>query len=512
MRAHRAAPPAARAAPVGCCSRGAAARRRRRPAAAPAGAAGPVTDSGQQQGDPLAAVYVDARAEPPPFLGPVAAVHLPGKGRGLVATSALVPGQLLLVSPPLALVRCEMGNIPDHDALLDAVVSGAARFTPWTAAWLTALAATTDDDGNPAAPPTGGAPARAPAAVPPMLPPPGEPEAGGVGFDELRPGMTLEQLWAAIVLNCYGEGYQDLPATLAAGPDAALSGHLGLWGPFSLLNHACCPNAVAYTLRDAMVVRAAAAVAEGEELCINYLGRGALEPLAQRQANLDASYGFTCTCARCVDEAAAAGAAAPSGASLGELLAGLVDAVPAWDERLAQLLGGGARDGPGADDGESAAGAATQPDRAGLAQLAAELQARWRDVDGAAAAAGGGDAAAAARLRAWTGASAFDLLGLLHEAQAGAGQPAGATLDAVLRVCEQVCPGSDLHVFEAVRRLAAAQAAPGGADDGAPAARAASDALARAVVARYGPALLHGDGALARLVAASVEACHMVRL
>jgi hypothetical protein len=61
------------------------------------------------------------------------------------------------------------------------------------------------------------------------------------------------------------------------------------------------PNAIAYTLRHGiMVVRAATKVASGAELCLNYLGRGALRPLSQRQIELQASYGFTCACQRCV--------------------------------------------------------------------------------------------------------------------------------------------------------------------------------------------------------------------
>lgn len=62
----------------------------------------------------------------------------------------------------------------------------------------------------------------------------------------------------------------------------------------------CSPNAVNYTLRDSMVVRAAAALPPGTELCINYLGRGALRPLSQRQLELEACYGFKCSCPRCV--------------------------------------------------------------------------------------------------------------------------------------------------------------------------------------------------------------------
>jgi len=44
-------------------------------------------------------------------------------------------------------------------------------------------------------------------------------------------------LYLVAVLNCYGEGFPDLPASLCAG--SPLNSQLGLWGPFSLINHAC---------------------------------------------------------------------------------------------------------------------------------------------------------------------------------------------------------------------------------------------------------------------------------
>jgi hypothetical protein len=47
-----------------------------------------------------------------------------------------------------------------------------------------------------------------------------------------------------------------------------------------------------------MVVRAGRRVAAGEEVQINYLGRGALRPLGQRRAELEGGYGFTCACDR----------------------------------------------------------------------------------------------------------------------------------------------------------------------------------------------------------------------
>lgn len=62
----------------------------------------------------------------------------------------------------------------------------------------------------------------------------------------------------------------------------------------------CSPNVVNYTLRECIVVRCCAPIAAGEELSINYLGRTALTPLAQRQQELEACYGFKCDCRRWV--------------------------------------------------------------------------------------------------------------------------------------------------------------------------------------------------------------------
>ena len=99
-------------------------------------------------------------------------------------------------------------------------------------------------------------------------------------------------------LNCFGEQFQDLPTALCRGDP--LHSQLGLWPVFSMLNHSCIPNAVNYTLGPAgyMVVRACRPIMAGEEVCINYLGRGSLRPAVERQRELEESYGFLCGCPR----------------------------------------------------------------------------------------------------------------------------------------------------------------------------------------------------------------------
>lgn len=52
---------------------------------------------------------------------------------------------------------------------------------------------------------------------------------------------------------------------------------------------------------------------------------------------------------------------------------------------------------------------------------------------------------------AWVLASGFDLLGLLYDVAEGCEQQDPSVLAAIVTVCEKVCPGSDLHLFQALR-------------------------------------------------------------
>ncbi|KAF6253937.1 hypothetical protein COO60DRAFT_370678 [Scenedesmus sp. NREL 46B-D3] len=424
--------------------------------------------------------------------------------------------------------------------------SSGAKFTSWQAAWLKALVYTTEQGVSSSTSTSSSSSSSAAQgdgeggdlAVPGMLPPAGysswygEPAAGstaaaaaaasatGGGSATAEPrvscqqlGMSEERLWAAIVLNCYGEGFQDLPATLCSG--APVGSQLGLWGPFALLNHSCCPNAVNYTLRDSMVVRAAAALPAGAELCINYLGRGALRPLSQRQLELDACYGFKCNCDRCSVEAAAADvAAAATGqtATLGQLLDSLHTAIGGqYEPRLQALMSQGQEDAADA----SKEGRRQQPQevRGGLVNLAAEMQQQWEDLQSACVSASssssssGGGSSSAALLQAWSEGSAFDLLGLLQEALAAAGEPDAHVLDAMLHVCQALCPGSDLHVFHALRRASVEQQSKGEASQEA---AAAFGKLAGALHVRYGQQVVEDEELLSAMVAASSRAVAMV--
>lgn len=77
----------------------------------------------------------------------------------------------------------------------------------------------------------------------------------------------------------------------------------GIWPEASFFNHSCRPN-----IRKARVGRqwsfwAAKSVAEGEELCITYLGGEEKElNVQQRREKLKTEWGFWCGCGRCVEE------------------------------------------------------------------------------------------------------------------------------------------------------------------------------------------------------------------
>ena len=61
-----------------------------------------------------------------------------GKGRGVVATSDLPPGTLLMVTPPVVLVEGQLGEIPELDEMIS-LLEDYVKFTPWQASWFKAL-------------------------------------------------------------------------------------------------------------------------------------------------------------------------------------------------------------------------------------------------------------------------------------------------------------------------------------------------------------------------------------
>merc|ERR1712023_136865 len=69
----------------------------------------------------------------------------------------------------------------------------------------------------------------------------------------------------------------------------------------SRFNHCCCPKAVIDSSRYQCVIRAAANISEGEEVCIAYTCLA--DDCGTRRQNLMANWGFECACSRCEQEA-----------------------------------------------------------------------------------------------------------------------------------------------------------------------------------------------------------------
>lgn len=73
----------------------------------------------------------------------------------------------------------------------------------------------------------------------------------------------------------------------------------GLWPEYSLLNHACAPNALAVVVGDVLILRAMAAIPKGVEVTTSYLTEPeAQSPAGARRLALEKRYGFSCGCKR----------------------------------------------------------------------------------------------------------------------------------------------------------------------------------------------------------------------
>jgi hypothetical protein len=211
---------------------------------------------------------------------------------------------------------------------------------------------------------------------------------------------------------------------------------------------------------------------------------------------------------RCQGEAAAAEAqtSTTSGpaANLGQLLNGIHDAIGSqYEPRLQALLSQLQHNA--AEDGEQQQQQQQKVVQEDLLKLATEMQQQWKDLQSACASSN--SSSSAALLQAWSEGSAFDLLGLLQEALAAAGESAAHVLDAMLAVCETLCPGSDLHVFHALRWASIEQQRQG---EDSEEAKTAFKRLAEALCVRYGQQVVRDEQLLNAMAAASSQAAAMV--
>lgn len=227
-----------------------------------------------------------------------------GKGLGLAASRDLLPGQLLLVCEPLALLQGAAGSIPANAALAAALA--AEPLGPLQQQWLRILLAGEapggtaerlqqarqllqegNDHGNSGAGPAAETAAAVVAAAPAPADADGAAEAALLDF---------------VARNCYGEAQEDV--AVCSLRQVTPESYLGVWPEACLLNHACAPNTAWIKVGRAMLLHAARPVRRGAELSACYLGRERFLHVAQRRALLAARYGFHCRCERCVAEQA----------------------------------------------------------------------------------------------------------------------------------------------------------------------------------------------------------------
>ncbi len=201
-----------------------------------------------------------------------------GKGRGVVATSAIERGELLFVQRPLAsgepvdkAPRITMALNPwnkryDGPGRVEVVAKLVDRWTDQVEdrAEIGALWAGS--------------------------------ELGrlGEGDQQLEGGASVSRFEAIADLNSFRP--HPLTATLSHDPVAELNTPCALYGLPSLVNHGCIANVAYSFVGDVMFARAQAAIAPGAELVLPY-GTDQKDLDDRRQAL--AKYGFECACELC---------------------------------------------------------------------------------------------------------------------------------------------------------------------------------------------------------------------
>ncbi|KAG2452524.1 hypothetical protein HYH02_002762 [Chlamydomonas schloesseri] len=366
-----------------------------------------------------------------------------GRGFTLRTTRAVVPGELLAVSLPLAVCYCDRGTTPENEELADLMLGtpGAAVAAGRIAA---AVADAKDEDnefvgltdlqqsllgmlwqGHGAAAGSGGgggagstggsasgggsSSADTAAAAAPAAPaaPGGKGKAsrggGGSGggpvkraFLELVAKSAAdggaarslplvsgpEEMYGLVNVNCIGEDFQDLALCELRGE--VPRGHIGLWPEAALAAHSCAPTATAYSIGNRLLIRAAADIPKGGEVSLNFLGSLLTSPLEVRRAELRSQYGFTCGCSRCAAEARHAGT--PLAALLHRTYAACQELAPELDAAIAA--------------GDSAA---VEDAKERLVRMQADLEAAMRSAE----------PKVNAKVRRWMQASVYDLYDLI---------------------------------------------------------------------------------------------------
>lgn len=232
-------------------------------------AEGPPPDPETPEQLALRQMYLDKATPPARFVDAALRFQeMKGRGRGVVATSNLELGRLLLVSEPLAVIYCKEGGTPENEELAEHM----KYRSKLTAAQLALLERLHDGDGlkawsGPDLIVTGEALSEA--AKPGMfkewiffqlkhLNHRANPEGltrkhfrfwsrldvmfstPFVAGTKKLIDMPLDRLYSIVNTNVLGEEFQDQALSSLRGEDS--QGHIGLWPEAALINHSCCPN------------------------------------------------------------------------------------------------------------------------------------------------------------------------------------------------------------------------------------------------------------------------------
>jgi hypothetical protein len=207
--------------------------------------------------------------------------RLAAKGRLLVATRHIPRGSTVLTDAAVAFVPAETANGAYATALVAALCLAMAR-TPTLAGEVRELcAATYEGDGDERAIGVAAAAAAAQRRL-------AQQHGLHVALDELT------VLFRQVAVNAFTAVNGDFTVTIG----------VGLYLRAAAINHSCEPNCCqSFVVGDGvspsphLLVRSTRDIVPGEEITIAYVDVG--RPTATRRRELQASYGFFCTCARC---------------------------------------------------------------------------------------------------------------------------------------------------------------------------------------------------------------------
>jgi hypothetical protein len=225
-----------------------------------------------------------------------------GRGRGLVLSSDVAAGELLLASNHIAKVSKMETEILEGNFALEAgcwtgshvlaeQLLGILSAQAWRSSRNRAMLATLCSRGGEELP------------VPPIslfrndTPGNAETDSESTGrnhtpFDR----NEITRLCGVVQCNAFGHTH----VTRRNNKDMTRSWSCGLWILPSFMNHSCVPNVATVVIGDAMIVIAARNLKCGDELTVAYFD--IFRPLKERRSSMLHSWNFVCTCPRCVLE------------------------------------------------------------------------------------------------------------------------------------------------------------------------------------------------------------------